>query len=88
LTLAGDISNANIFLFGPPKGIVFIRITYTSGSYRTDESNLSTLVESQNQAALQKQGSRSEGAKPQVMTTNVRYGLHVIMFISSPELTM
>ena len=33
-------SNANVFLFGPPKGIVFIRITYTSGSYRTYESNL------------------------------------------------
>ena len=81
-------SNANVFLFGPPKGIVFIRITYTTGSYRTYESNLSILVESRNQAALQKQGSRSEDAESQVMTTNVRYGLHVILFISSPERTI
>jgi hypothetical protein len=45
-------------------------------------------VESQNQAALQKQGSRSEDAESQVMTTNVRYGLPVILFNSSPERTM
>jgi hypothetical protein len=81
-------SNANVFLFGPPKGIVFIRITYTTGSYRTYESNLSILVESKNQAALQKRGSRSEDAESQVMTTNVRYGLSVILFNSSPERTM
>jgi hypothetical protein len=55
-------SNANVFVFGPPKGIVFIRITYTSGSYRTYENNLN-LVESKNQTALQKQGLRSEDAE-------------------------
>ena len=82
VNLAGDISNANIFVF-PPKGIVILHQNYTSGSYRTAVANVRKLKSRRTTEVGLEIGGRCIQVSYQCTLWSSGYPVY-----NSPELTM